>query len=91
MRQVGDTLVWLGLIVLVAAVLYFTPRVASYVSTREAPPAGKGRVAWSPAGVALEAAVERSSVNLARPGDGVTQHGPRFAGRLLPGGGDRPR
>ena len=35
MRQVGDTLVWLALIVVVAAVVYFTPRVASYVSTRE--------------------------------------------------------
>jgi hypothetical protein len=35
MRQVGDTLVWLALIVVVAAVLYITPRVANYVSTRE--------------------------------------------------------
>jgi hypothetical protein len=32
MRQVGDTLVWLGMIVVVAAVIYFTPRLASYVA-----------------------------------------------------------
>jgi hypothetical protein len=51
MRQVGDTLVWLGLILVLAAVLYFTPRVASYVSTRDAQPERKGRVAWhAPAG-----------------------------------------
>ncbi len=51
MRQVGDTLVWLGLIVVVAAVVYFTPRVASYVSTREAPPEAHRRVAlYSPGG-----------------------------------------
>ena len=35
MRQVGDTLVWLGLIVVVAAVLYFTPRFASFFTARE--------------------------------------------------------
>jgi len=35
MRQVGDTLVWLALIAVVVAVLYFTPHVASYVSSRE--------------------------------------------------------
>jgi hypothetical protein len=35
MRQVGDTLVWMALLVVVAAVLYFTPRVASFVSARE--------------------------------------------------------
>ncbi len=35
MRQVGDTLVWLALIAMVAAVLYITPRVAHYVSSRE--------------------------------------------------------
>jgi hypothetical protein len=35
MRQVGDTLVWLGLIVVVGAVIYFTPRFASYLSVRE--------------------------------------------------------
>jgi hypothetical protein len=58
MRQVGDTLVWLALIVLVAAVLYITPRVASYVSTREAPPEAKGRVAWHTSGVAVETAVD---------------------------------
>jgi hypothetical protein len=31
MRQVGDTLVWLAMIGVVAAVVYFTPRLASYV------------------------------------------------------------
>jgi hypothetical protein len=35
MRQVGDTLVWLSLIAVVAAVLYFTPRFASYFRDRE--------------------------------------------------------
>ena len=33
MRQVGDTLVWLAMIGVVAAVVYFTPRLASYVGT----------------------------------------------------------
>jgi hypothetical protein len=32
MRQVGDTIVWLGMIMVVAAVIYFTPRLASYVA-----------------------------------------------------------
>jgi hypothetical protein len=32
MRQVGDTLVWLAMITVVVAVVYFTPRVASYVA-----------------------------------------------------------
>ena len=36
MRQVGDTLVWLAMIGLVAAVVYFTPRLASYVGSAEA-------------------------------------------------------
>jgi len=31
MRQVGDTLVWLATIAVVAAVIYFTPRVARYM------------------------------------------------------------
>jgi hypothetical protein len=48
MRQVGDTLVWLGLIVVVVAVVYFTPRFASYFSSRERDPLrqGRGRVAY---------------------------------------------
>ncbi len=48
MRQVADTLVWLGLIAVVAAVLYFTPRFASYFSSRERDSleAGRGGVAW---------------------------------------------
>jgi hypothetical protein len=33
MRQVGDTLVWLAMIGLVAAVVYFTPRLANYVGS----------------------------------------------------------
>jgi hypothetical protein len=32
MRQVGDTLVWLAMITVVGAVVYFTPRVANYVA-----------------------------------------------------------
>jgi len=31
MRQVGDSLVWLAMIAVFAAVLYFTPRVAHYI------------------------------------------------------------
>jgi hypothetical protein len=33
MRQVGDTLVWLAMIGVVVAVVYFTPRLASYIGT----------------------------------------------------------
>jgi hypothetical protein len=33
MRQVGDTLVWLAMIGVVAAVVYFTPRLASYMGS----------------------------------------------------------
>ena len=33
MRQVGDMLVWLGLILVVAGVVYFTPRFANYVAS----------------------------------------------------------
>ena len=32
MRQVGDTLVWLAMITVVGAVVYFTPRLANYVA-----------------------------------------------------------
>ena len=32
MRQVGDTLVWLAMISVVGAVVYFTPRLANYVA-----------------------------------------------------------
>jgi len=48
MRQVGDTLVWLALIAVVAAVLYLTPRVASYVSSpgKDAFHHRRGGVAW---------------------------------------------
>ncbi len=35
-RQVGDTLVWLAMVGVVVAVVYFTPRVASYLSTGRA-------------------------------------------------------
>ena len=38
MRQLGDMLVWLGLIVVVAAVVYFTPRIANYVAVGAARP-----------------------------------------------------
>jgi hypothetical protein len=33
MRQVGDALVWLAMIGVVAAVVYFTPRLANYLGT----------------------------------------------------------
>jgi hypothetical protein len=33
MRQVGDTLVWLAMIGVVVAVVYFTPRLASYLGS----------------------------------------------------------
>jgi peptidoglycan/LPS O-acetylase OafA/YrhL len=36
MRQVADTLAWLGMIVVVAAVIYFTPRLANYVNASTA-------------------------------------------------------
>ena len=36
MRHVGDTLAWLGMILVVAAVIYFTPRLASYVAASTA-------------------------------------------------------
>jgi hypothetical protein len=58
MRQFGDTLVWLGLIVVVAAVVYFTPRVASYVSARDAKPERPGRVVWRVPVVAVEASAD---------------------------------
>jgi hypothetical protein len=52
MRQFGDTLVWLGLILVVAAVVYFTPRLASYVSTKDKQPDQTGRMVWrTPIGV----------------------------------------
>jgi hypothetical protein len=45
MRQVGDMLVWLAMILVVAAVVYYTPQLASYVSGRDSQPV-QGRVAW---------------------------------------------
>jgi hypothetical protein len=33
MRQFGDTLVWLAMIGVVVAVVYFTPRLASYIGS----------------------------------------------------------
>lgn len=36
MRQVGDTLIWLALILVVAGVVYFTPRLATYVTAATA-------------------------------------------------------
>lgn len=61
MRQVGDTLVWLALIAVVAAVLYFTPLVASYVSSRENEPFyrdGRGGVAWRTTTEPADGAIE---------------------------------
>jgi hypothetical protein len=33
MRQIADTLVWLAMIMVIAGVIYFTPRLANYVTT----------------------------------------------------------
>jgi hypothetical protein len=52
MRQVGDMLVWLAVIVVVAAVVYYTPRVASYVSARDSQ-SERGRVAYRPSAHAV--------------------------------------
>jgi hypothetical protein len=48
MRQFGDTLVWLALIAVIAGVLYLTPLVASYVSSRDKDPTAHSQagVAW---------------------------------------------
>jgi hypothetical protein len=45
MRQVGDLLVWLGVILMVAAVIYFTPRFADYVAGSESE-RGRANLAW---------------------------------------------
>ncbi len=44
MRQVGDMLVWFAMILVVAAVVYYTPQVASYMSGRDSHPV-HGRLA----------------------------------------------
>jgi hypothetical protein len=44
MRQVGDTLVWLAMIGVVAAVIYFMPRVARYVNAADATEHGRSCV-----------------------------------------------
>jgi hypothetical protein len=38
MRQLGDTLVWLAMIVVIGAVIHFTPRLANYVSAMSTEP-----------------------------------------------------
>ncbi len=59
MRQVGDTLVWLGLIVVLAAVVYFTPQFASYFAReRDALHDGRGHVAYRVAAEPVEASAE---------------------------------
>jgi len=60
MRQVGDTLVWLALVAVVAAVVYFTPQFASYFSSRESDPHNDRRagVAWRISTRPVEASVE---------------------------------
>lgn len=45
MRQLGDMLVWLAMILIVAAVVYYTPRLADYVSAKESRPIQRS-VAW---------------------------------------------
>ncbi len=34
MRQLGDTLVWLGLVLVFAGAIYITPRIANYVAAQ---------------------------------------------------------
>jgi hypothetical protein len=46
MRQVVDTIVWLGMIVVVAAVIYFTPRLANYVAASTETASADGRPAY---------------------------------------------
>ena len=59
MRQVGDTLVWLGLIVVLAAVVYFTPRFANYFTReRDALQDGRGQVTYRTAAEPAEASAE---------------------------------
>ena len=59
MRQVGDTLVWLGLIVVLAAVVYFTPQFANYFAgERDALQDGRGQVAYRTAAEPVEASAE---------------------------------
>ena len=45
MRQIGDMLVWLAMILIVAAVVYYTPQLASYVSAKDSHPVPRS-VAW---------------------------------------------
>jgi len=45
MRQFGDTLVWLGLVLVLAAVVYFVPQFANFVAAVEAQQ-DRGKVAW---------------------------------------------
>jgi hypothetical protein len=45
MRQVGDTLVWLGVVLVLAAVVYFVPRFANFVAAVQAQQ-DRGKVAW---------------------------------------------
>jgi hypothetical protein len=59
MRQVGDMLVWLAVILVVAAVVYYTPRVASYVTARDSRPE-QGRVAWRGAPHLVDAVAEEN-------------------------------
>jgi hypothetical protein len=41
MRQVRDTLVWLAMIMVVAAVIYVTPRAANYLRASESSKHGR--------------------------------------------------
>ena len=47
MRQIGDMLVWLAMILVVAAVVYYTPQIANFVSATDTRPM-HGRVVWHP-------------------------------------------
>jgi hypothetical protein len=57
MRQVGDTLVWLGLILMIAAVVYFTPRLANLLAAVQSPQ-DRGSVAWHAVDAQPEAMLE---------------------------------
>jgi hypothetical protein len=43
MRQVADTLVWFAVILVIAAVVYFTPRFANYVAAAQSDRARESR------------------------------------------------
>jgi hypothetical protein len=61
MRQVADLMVWLGVILVVAAVIYFTPRFAHYASGTD-PDQSRAGLAWRRT-IAAEQAAESKSLD----------------------------